>query len=762
MSVTNIQLLRNIGQFDDVSAGTRLPFNKLTLIYAENGRGKTTLSAVMHSVATGDPQLINERQRLGSQHAPHVVLERTEGQLVFQNGAWSSVAPEIAVFDDSFVASNVCAGIEIVPEHRQNLHELILGAQGVTLNSELQGHVVNIERHNQTLRDLERAIPVAVRAGLSADEFCALQLPSDLDESIVGTERELAAARSANDVRQQSGFEAIELPSFSQEALNEILGRTLEDLEVSAALRVRDHLHALGTGAENWIEDGTNRIPTTEGRDFLCPFCAQDLSSSPIIAHYQSYFSQGYKDLKSAVSVIGTGVSRAHAGDAQAGFERAVRIAVQRRDFWQRFTPVSEIDIDTASVVSDWSAAREAVLVQLRSKAAAPFEAMALTAETISLIRAYEMKRDSVTSVSDSLLRTNASIAVVKEQAAAANVATLEGDLVRLNATRIRHSVPVSEVCEAYLVEKGAKAITEGLRDQARTNLDNYRQNIFPAYETVINEYLRRFNADFRIGSLGSVNTRGGSSCSYAVVINNNEVALVSAAGTPSFRATLSAGDRNTLALAFFFASLEQDPPLNQKIVVVDDPMTSLDEHRSLRTVQEIRQLQARTAQIIVLSHSKPFLCALWEGCDSNERAAIRIQRNANGSTLSDWNVRQDCITEHDKRHALVTDFVSTANHATEREVAAALRPILESFARVSYADSFPPGSLLGPFIGICDQRVGAANEILNLPDITELRALVEYGNRFHHDTNAALETETINDQELLDHCRRTLTFIRR
>jgi wobble nucleotide-excising tRNase len=163
--------------------------------------------------------------------------------------------------------------------------------------------------------------------------------------------------------------------------------------------------------------------------------------------------------------------------------------------------------------------------------------------------------------------------------------------------------------CEAYLDEKTAKAATEALRDQARAALDQYRRNIFPAYETAINDYLRRFFGGFRLGSVTSVNTRGGSACSYNVVINNVPVAITAAAGNaPSFRNTLSSGDRNALALAFFFASLDQDPQLSQKVVVIDDPMTSLDEHRSLTTIQEIWRLINRVDQVIVLSHSKPLV----------------------------------------------------------------------------------------------------------------------------------------------------------
>jgi wobble nucleotide-excising tRNase len=100
---------------------------KLTVIYAENGRGKTTLAAILRSLSNGDAALISERHRLGAAHPPHVVLQVgvTPQPVVFQNGAWSATDPRIAVFDDLFVAQNVCSGIEIETEHRQNLHELI-------------------------------------------------------------------------------------------------------------------------------------------------------------------------------------------------------------------------------------------------------------------------------------------------------------------------------------------------------------------------------------------------------------------------------------------------------------------------------------------------------------------------------------------------------------------------------------------------------------------------------------------------------------
>ncbi|WP_420608334.1 AAA family ATPase [Novosphingopyxis sp.] len=763
MTLKHLQLLRNIGQFDSVDAGAQLPLAKLALIYAENGRGKTTLAAILRSAGTNEPHHVSERQRLGAQHLPHVVLGMAGSRVVYQNGTWSAALPDVVVFDDAFVATNICSGIEVEVEHRQKLHELILGAQGVALNTALQGHVARIEQHNRALKLLEANIPAATRGSLSAEAFCALPVPSNIDALITEIERQLSAARASDAIRQRAGFAPLALPDFDVAATNAVLSRTLADLETRAAARVRAHLQRLGSGGEAWVGDGMGRIAgasENQGHD-TCPFCAQDLDGSPLIRHYQAYFSAAYETLKATINDVGREISKAHGGDIPAAFERTVRVAVETRSFWKEFTDIPDAEVDTAAFLRTWSAAREAVLVTLRSKASAPLEASALPPETLELVDAYRAEHEAIATRFALLQACNAAIALVKERAAGANVATLDGSLVRLKAVKARHSEPIAASCQAYLTEKASKTETERLRTDTREALDNYRQSIFPAYEVAINAYLLKFNAGFQLSSVSSVNNRGGSACTYNVLINNIPVSLTAASG-PSFRNTLSAGDRNTLALAFFFASLDQCPNLAQKIVVIDDPMTSLDEHRSLTTVQELRAMQDRVSQLLVLSHSKPFLCALWDGADRVARSAMLVRREGAGSTLEAWDVRQDSITEHDRRHERVSAYIQASNRATERQVAADLRPILEAFMRVAYPAAFPPGTLLGSFIGVCQQRAGSPNQILKSADIGEVRSLLDYANRFHHDTNPAYETEAINDQELVSYATRTLRLASR
>src|SRR5262245_6513692 len=137
--ITFLNLIRNLGQFDSVDAGRHLPLNRLALIYAENGRGKTTLAAIFRSLGSKNPAPIVERRRLGAPSPPHIVLAGEGNETaVFQHATWQGDLGDVLVFDDAFVAENVCSGMKVETEHRNNLHELIIGAEGVRLNAALR------------------------------------------------------------------------------------------------------------------------------------------------------------------------------------------------------------------------------------------------------------------------------------------------------------------------------------------------------------------------------------------------------------------------------------------------------------------------------------------------------------------------------------------------------------------------------------------------------------------------------------------------
>lgn len=213
-----------------------------------------------------------------------------------------------------------------------------------------------------------------------------------------------------------------------------------------------------------------------------------------------------------------------------------MRVWSERALFWSKFCEVPQVALDTAAIARAWNAARAAIRSVLQAKQAAPLESITLSPEAITALKAFEGYRHIVQTLSDNLQQANGTIRVVKEQAAAGNPTALTADVSHLMAVKARHTPEITSLADEYLKEKEAKTNTEQERDTTKTALDAYRQGIFPAYETAINIYLRKFGAGFRLDKVSPANTRGGASCTYNVLINEFPIPVAGdpVPGTPS------------------------------------------------------------------------------------------------------------------------------------------------------------------------------------------------------------------------------------
>jgi wobble nucleotide-excising tRNase len=396
------------------------------------------------------------------------------------------------------------------------------------------------------------------------DEFCDLPARADIEEAIRAEERPLAASQQADSIRTTAAFEMLNVPNFNVADITALLARGMPTLDAEAVRRVQEHFETIGETGEVWVAQGMSRI-----HDDACPFCAQSLNTPPLLGAYREYFSEAYGDLNREIAAYSQGAQRAHGGEVTAAFERNVRVVVQREQFWRQFTEIPELTLDTTAMDRDWQAAFRAVTAALAAKAQAPLDVIQLTQEAIAAIETHQQNLAVVATYNARLTEVNREIAVVKERAENANAAVLRASLTRLQAVRARHRAEMIPLCDEYLAAKQAKRQTEQQRDIAKEALERYRTTAFPGYQTAINRYLARFNAGFQVDRVTSADSRGGPTCNYSIVINNTPVPISGGAervGEPSFKTALSVGDRNTLALAFFFAALEQDPSLANKI----------------------------------------------------------------------------------------------------------------------------------------------------------------------------------------------------
>ena len=760
------RFIGSVGCFDTFRGTPDTDFQRLNLIYAENGRGKTTLVAILRSLTEGRSVPITGRRRLGAQHDPRVVIDISDGtSRVFQNDAWSTVHDSLLIFDDHFVDDNVFSGLSIGADHRQNLHEVILGSQGVHLKRKVDSLTEQIAQLTREVREKQNAIPTETLKGIDLDTFCALSAPGDDDDGRRSEiSRQLTALQHAEKVRSTRFFSRLQFPQVDLDAIQTLLRRKLDDLDATAVSRVQSHLAHLGSEAERWVADGVPRIFVPDGsEDEHCPFCGQTIDDVDLVNKYRAYFGQAYGELQSAIDNEHKRYNTSFGGDELARVQRVLAEITEQHAFWNNHVTIPEFGVDVEQVVEAWQVARDSVLGVLSAKHGSPLEQQEMPSEAVAAVERFTRIVSEVTLAIEGLVAMNDDITSMKESTEASDAADLNAELQRLDAAQSRHSAEISPLCEAYMTVRDAKKTAEREKRESREQLDSHRENVFPAYKTKVNFYLTRFGAGFRLGDVLAQDRGGRASTSYHLTIRDSTVPLVARgddASQPCFKTALSAGDRNTLALSFFFASAELDSDLADKILVIDDPVTSLDDGRMTNTVAEVRKFSTTAKQLIVLSHAKSFLCRIHKHADPGNTSCLEVRRVADdASALAEWEPNEDQFTLYDQRHKLLRDFhAGTAPNI--RQVAEALRPTMEGYLRVAFPEQCPPGTLLGVFRSRAKSHADNGTPIMDANRLQEVTEITEYANKFHHETNPAWEAENISDAELRHFSDRVLTFV--
>ncbi|HEX5079546.1 MAG TPA: AAA family ATPase [Geminicoccaceae bacterium] len=747
--------VKNVGRLLNSSAYGDVTFRIYNLIFGENGRGKTTLCAIFRSLQSGDPAYIMGRKTLGEDGAPEVRILLADGPATFRNGAWDRTLPPIAVYDDSFVTENVHAGHAVDTEQRRNLFRIIIGSQGVTMARRLDEIDGRIQAKNTEIRELRVQVERHVPPGVTSEAFLGLPKDAEIDQKIANKERELQAARQTDALQRRPILSAIQLPEVPQGFL-ETLGRTLEGVSADVEQRLAAHLqrHEMRDG-EAWLARGLEHIRENE-----CPFCGQDLAGCSLIDVYQTYFSEAYHAYKALITGLADQIAEAFSDRAIGTIQRQLDRNERAVEFWEQYCQFEPPRLpDREHPGPALTALREAALSLLTRKAAAPLEALRADGRFSVADAAYDDLRDFLKQYNEAVDAANTAIDAKKEEARGADVELVQGELNWLHATKNRHSVEAAIVCQSLLNRQQEKDELEQQKERTKQELDQHTLEVMGAYEQRINLYLDRFNAGFTI--IRTTHSYRGriASTSYQILINRTIVQLGDAntpLDQPSFKNTLSAGDRSTLALAFFLTQLEREPDRNQRIVILDDPFTSQDSFRRNHTAQQIKRCGQLYGQVIVLSHDAGFLKLLWDKLPPAERKALQLLRMGEADTrITEWDI-EDAVRG---RYAAAIDILQqyyATNDGGIRQVIQQIRPVLEGYCR-----RVCPGRFTNDALGEILGAVRAAGEAEALhPIVDDLDELNDYCRRHHHGEGGDANEEPIDDNELAGYVRLTLRLV--
>lgn len=771
--IEKILHIKNVGKFRGYSAGGNVTLRRVTLIYAGNAQGKTTLCAILRSLSSGAPRLIEERRTLGVQEPPDILLRLAGTQAHFQNGQWDKTFSHIEIFDPVFVNQNVYAGDAIDFEQRRNLYRFAIGEEGVRLDKEIAEHTTAIQDLNKQIRIVKGQIQSynMELIGDNVDAFAALPEIEDIDRTVEQKTKEVEALRQADSILSRDSLSELMLAAVPLADIQKLLQRQLEDVSAEAAQRVREHVATyMDERGEDWVHQGMGYIKDNN----RCPFCGENISAASIVNAYQAYFSAAYSQLREDIACTSKQVQDLISEQHLLSLQRACNANDGHAEFWRDYVPAEYPAIDTKRVIEGLQALKRTLTAHLERKAISPLAVVTPDEQLRSAQATYTKMREQIKEYNARVCQVSELIEAKKAAVREADVGAAERELRKLQVTKCRYSEPANKLCAEYSRLQQEKKEHGEKKEEAQIQSQQYTPKVLGKYQSQINQRLRQFGADFQIVASREEFYGGNPSIDYQLKIRNERVPLAQGKPNqpaPCFKNTLSSGDKTTLAFAFFLARIDLASDIQEKVIVFDDPISSLDFFRRMSTCQAIRRIAARAKQVIVLSHDRFFLGDIWDHSLCSDRQALQIARSGSGSHIVEWDICRDTQSRYERNCSKLRQFVdqgqSLAPGTAAREqdclheVAKCIRPVLEHYIKTRCPGVFSGNHWwLGAMVQHIQQCSSAdpANCLKRLA--SDLADINEYSAPFHHDQNPQADSHPVIDSELRAFVNRTLDVL--
>jgi len=228
---------------------------------------------------------------------------------------------------------------------------------------------------------------------------------------------------------------------------------------------------------------------------------------------------------------------------------------------------------------------------------------------------------------------------------------------------------------------------------------------------------------------------------------------------------TLSGGDKNAIALAFFFAKIIVDKRIENKIIIFDDPISSFDINRKRRTIEFIRDLSKNAKQTIVLTHLNTFAFELYDSLKDigvSPKCLQIINRN-----LKEWNINEDKKPPFFKNFSRLETFISNNEKINLDEARRLIRICLEDKLNFGYfqflkdlGDDFWLGTMVKRFRELKDNPSFKFKHSNNEEVINELGNLCDFSGPSHHSNITTTYRTDYTHTEIVNYVKSSLKLI--
>jgi wobble nucleotide-excising tRNase len=550
-----------------------VPLGRATVVYGHNGSGKSTLAEALLSVAAGDA-------------ATALVWEQDDKRKVQVGVGEGGPSPAMAVFTRKWVEANLAEFLA-----GDNADAIVtLGEAAIDAKErerELEGEIKRLREDAKRANEADRKAEQKVEAAARAVQERIVQELQPIEYGHYTKSR-----YTVNKVRELLRQPRPQFPSIADHAealarLSEPAPSTLQPV-AKAPQGMREELIGLAPllsrtptrvaikalesnpQVQAWVEQGI----TLHDGESHCLFCSGDLTTTRR-EELARHFDESWLQIR---------------GEAQ-GLLARVRAKKTEMDEWLLGLPVASAL--TSELVGVYQAAREEATREVGQQQRSLDLLVTAISEKVS-----DPSATPAVPVSDALDAAVTSTVLVEAVAQHNDQARRYEEITTERKVTVFDHILGSESHNFRTLEEQATtanaASTQSTKSAilAEQSLERLRQQQFTTAEmaaTLTSDLARVYGKDH----LSIVVTDDGKS--YACRRGNE-------AGT-----NLSEGERTSLSLLYFLRNLEDqqvrglDP--GQRIVVIDDPSSSLDREALFATHQWLVDTLRRFGQYIVLTH---------------------------------------------------------------------------------------------------------------------------------------------------------------
>lgn len=616
--IKKIEEIYNLGVFDDYKWKCSKEFNRYNICFGFNGSGKSTLSNFFNLIATNEIFTIEQKEKL------YKDLKTTENgsEVKFKNNLTYPIKPnqenkKIYVFNSNFIANHVYDGT-VGKMSKFNVQETVLEDPIIKkLNTDIENKTTEktnkeaektkiTEKFDETKRTYnavyrEHFANRNLRIGNIIPTVTAL--PEKSKEDIEQTITQKIAEYKLSEKQAELESDITKISELSFEKINIDLEKISRLLEQSAKENATDNLsekielykneieERKSDKIETWFKLGEELLKISKENDkSACPVCKTDLTTSIdiLIAEFADYFDKSYLDfvdqLKTLKENINSSIEYHKSND---GNTSSLKSYEKKYD---KFIEIKFPELEQAKIKTNLSDLEKKIV----SKQGNSSRKITIDIDPLrTLFENYNNNIEKLNSFKDNTL-TNLKNQKINPTEIDREIRKCYTELIYLDLNGTTEEKRIEKFHSATTeISTISTAISE-LTDKKVQRLKELKMEAKKVGEYLAKLGITHFTIDLREGE------------------EENNI-LIKYKGDDETKKrlqnTLSEGEKTALAFAYFMSKVTTEVTnKGQAIIVIDDPISSLDDNRLYSTAFLINNEFKDFKQLFVFSHNMLFL----------------------------------------------------------------------------------------------------------------------------------------------------------